>query len=440
MFSAGFRPSGFLALADVEPGDTVLINGASGAVGTAAVQLAKHLGAHVTAVCSGGNSGLVKSLGAGYVIDYTAEDFTAGGKTYDVIMDCVGNAPFSRVAASLKPGGALLLVIADLKGMLQAPGNSRRSGKLVTAGDVRLNYTAEDLAALVRLAEEGRYRAVIDRIYPLAEIVQAHRFVDTGRKRGNVVVQVTANPPTTERSETIPSTLLMCSRNRDYRQYPAGGYRTGSRSPAKKQLRTQHRGTHTAWTTRGEGIAQLSPVRVPRPAPGPEEILVRINALSLNFRDLMVINGRDGWKPVDPVVPLSDAAGTVVEAGDGVTRFSIGSRVAPIFLPKWHTGQLTRDTYVNPTGGPRNRGMLAEYVTVHQDEAVEIPPEISDVHAATLPVAATTAGTPWRGEAASNRATPSSSTEPAAWPCLPCSSPSRPAESPSSRPAAKKSS
>ena len=110
-------------------------------------------------------------------------------------MDCVGNAPFSRVAASLNPGGALLLVIADLKAMLQAPGNSRRSGKLVTAGDLRLNYTAEDLAALVRLAEDGGYKAVIDRTYPLGEIVQAHRFVDTGRKRGNVVVQVTAESP-----------------------------------------------------------------------------------------------------------------------------------------------------------------------------------------------------------------------------------------------------
>ena len=159
----------------------------------------------------------------------------------------------------------------------------------------------------------------------------------------------------------------------------------------------------TAWTTRGDGIAKLSPVLVPRPTPAPEELLVRINALSLNYRDLMVINGRDGWKPPAPVVPLSDAAGTVVEAGDGVTRFSPGSRVAPIFLPKWHTGQLTRDTYVDPTGGPRNRGMLAEYVTVHQDEAAEIPPEIDDVHAATLPVAATTA---WHAVARRSRVQP----------------------------------
>ncbi|BCW68402.1 alcohol dehydrogenase [Arthrobacter sp. NicSoilB4] len=191
----GLPAQRFLALADVEPGDTVLINGASGAVGTAAVQLAKHLGAQVTAVCSGGNSGLVASLGADHVIDYTAEDFTARGQRYDVIMDCVGNAPFSRVAGSLKPGGALLLVVADLKGMLQAPGNGRRSGTLVTAGDLRLNYTAEDLAALVRLAESGHYKAVIDRTYPLTEIVQAHRFVDTGRKKGNVIVQITSGSP-----------------------------------------------------------------------------------------------------------------------------------------------------------------------------------------------------------------------------------------------------
>ena len=192
----GLTAQGFLARAGVEPGDTVLINGASGAVGAAAVQLAKHLGAHVTAVCSGGNSGLVTSLGADHVIDYTAEDFTARRQAYDVIIDCVGNAPFTRVADSLNPGGALLLVIADLMGMLQAPGNSRSSGKLVTAGDLGLNYTAENLACLVRLAEQGRYKAVIDRTYPLAEIVQAHRFVDTGRKRGNVIVQVAGESPT----------------------------------------------------------------------------------------------------------------------------------------------------------------------------------------------------------------------------------------------------
>jgi NADPH:quinone reductase-like Zn-dependent oxidoreductase len=154
------------------------------------VQLAKNLGAHVTAVCSNENRDLVTSLGADRVIDYTAQDFAAGDRTYDVIMDCVGNAPFSRVSNCLKAGGKLLLVVADLKGILLASANSRRSGKLVTAGDLKLRYTAEDLAWLVRLAEAGRYRAVIDRTYTLAEIVQAHRFVDAGRKKGNVIVRV----------------------------------------------------------------------------------------------------------------------------------------------------------------------------------------------------------------------------------------------------------
>ncbi|WP_253250615.1 NAD(P)-dependent alcohol dehydrogenase [Arthrobacter globiformis] len=185
----GLTARGFLARADVKPGDTVLINGASGAVGTAAVQLAKNLGAHVTAVCSSGNRELVTALGADRVIDYTMEDFAAGDRTYEVILDCVGNAPFSRVSSRLNPGGKLLLVVADLRGILQASGNSRRSGKLVTAGNLKLRYTAEDLASLVRFAEAGRYRAVVDRAYALPDIAEAHRYVDAGRKRGNVVIQ-----------------------------------------------------------------------------------------------------------------------------------------------------------------------------------------------------------------------------------------------------------
>ncbi|WP_427006505.1 NAD(P)-dependent alcohol dehydrogenase [Pseudarthrobacter sp. H2] len=191
----GLTAHGFLARAAIRTGDTVLINGASGAVGTAAVQLAKNLGAYVTAVCSGANRDLVTSLGADRVIDYATEDFAAGTRTYDVIMDCVGNAPFERVETCLNPGGALLLVITDLKGLLRAPGRSRNSGKLVTAGNLRLRYTGEDLAFLVGLAESGRYRAVIDRSYALSDIVRAHRFVDSGRKRGNVIVRVAGSAP-----------------------------------------------------------------------------------------------------------------------------------------------------------------------------------------------------------------------------------------------------
>jgi NADPH:quinone reductase-like Zn-dependent oxidoreductase len=184
----GLTAHGFLKQASLRPGATVLVNGASGAVGTAAVQLAAHAGVKVTGVCSGANRELVTSLGAERVIDYTAEDFTAEPATYDVIVDCVGNSPFERVRHLLKPGGALLLVITDLPGLLLAPLRSRRTGHVVTA-DVG-TPSAEDLAFIVDLAEAGAYRAVRDRTYDLADIAEAHRYVDTGRKRGNVVLRL----------------------------------------------------------------------------------------------------------------------------------------------------------------------------------------------------------------------------------------------------------
>lgn len=184
----GITAQGFFNKVAIGPGTSVNVNGASGAVGTAAIQLAKQLGADVTAVTSGGNAALVTSLGADRVIDYTRQDFTAGGDTYDVIVDCVGNAPFGRVEASINPGGALLLVISDLWSMLRSRGQTRRSGKLVT-WDVG-TPGADELAHLVSLADSGRYQAVIDRSFDLADIVDAHRYVDTGRKRGNVVLRL----------------------------------------------------------------------------------------------------------------------------------------------------------------------------------------------------------------------------------------------------------
>lgn len=184
----GITAQGFLSQVSIGPGTTVLVNGASGAVGTAVIQLAKQLGAQVTAVTSGPNAELVTSLGADRVIDYTRQDFTANGARYDVIVDGVGNAAFEKVEASINPGGALLLVISDLWGMLRSRGQTRRSGKLVT-WDVGRPGTPE-LAQLVGLAESGRYRPVIDRTYDLADVVEAHRYVDTGRKRGNVVLRI----------------------------------------------------------------------------------------------------------------------------------------------------------------------------------------------------------------------------------------------------------
>ena len=179
----------------IRPGDDVLVNGASGAVGSAAVQVARHLGARVTAVASAANADLLRGLGADRVIDYRTEDFAAGPEQYDVIFECVGNAPFARVDRILKPGGALLEVAADLRSIVEAKSNSRRSGKRVIP--INFTPTAADVAFAARLYREGGLKPVVDLTYRLGEIVEAHRYVDTGRKRGSVVVQVTRSlaPP-----------------------------------------------------------------------------------------------------------------------------------------------------------------------------------------------------------------------------------------------------
>ncbi|MDO9273374.1 MAG: NAD(P)-dependent alcohol dehydrogenase [Rugosibacter sp.] len=176
----------FLRRGKLQSGEKVLVNGASGGVGTAAVQLARHFGADVTGVCSTANVELVRSLGASHVIDYTKEDFTQNGETYDVIVDTVGTAPFSRSNASLKEGGRLLMVLGGLPDMLQIPWVSMTSSKKVIAGPAA--GCAEDLRFLAGLAEAGEFKPVIDRRYPFEQIAEAHRYVDTGRKKGNVII------------------------------------------------------------------------------------------------------------------------------------------------------------------------------------------------------------------------------------------------------------
>jgi NADPH:quinone reductase-like Zn-dependent oxidoreductase len=184
----GLTARGFLRQVDLRPGARVLVNGASGAVGTAAVQLAHDAGAHVTAVCRAANAELVTSLGADRVIDYTTTDFTAEATQYDVVVDCVGNAPFRAVRHLLAPGGGVLLVFADLRGLVTAAWHTRRTGHRVVAtpGPAR----AEDLADLAELADAGRYRPVRTATFDLSEITAAHRLVDAGHKRGNVVVRI----------------------------------------------------------------------------------------------------------------------------------------------------------------------------------------------------------------------------------------------------------
>jgi NADPH:quinone reductase-like Zn-dependent oxidoreductase len=178
----------FYQRAELKAGDKVLVNGASGAVGVAAVQLARQAGAEVTAVCSGANAELVRSLGAQQVIDYTKEDFSASGQTYNVIVDTVGTAPFARSKDSLSKGGRLLLVLATLWQMLSAPLESATSGKKVLAGPT--SERAEYMQTLAKLAQEGSLKPVIDRRYSLEQIADAHRYVETGRKRGSVMVAV----------------------------------------------------------------------------------------------------------------------------------------------------------------------------------------------------------------------------------------------------------
>jgi NADPH:quinone reductase-like Zn-dependent oxidoreductase len=184
----------FFRRGKLQNGERILINGASGGVGTAAVQLAKHFGAEVTGVCSTANVALVISLGATHVIDYTKEDFTQNGETYDVIVDTAGTAPFSRSKGSLKKGGRLLLVLGGLPDMLQIPWVSMTSSKKIIAGPAA--ERAEDLRFLAKLAQAGKFRPVIDRRYPFEKIAEAHRYVDTGHKRGNVVITLEHNNKT----------------------------------------------------------------------------------------------------------------------------------------------------------------------------------------------------------------------------------------------------
>jgi NADPH:quinone reductase-like Zn-dependent oxidoreductase len=188
--SGGTTALHFFRRAKLQTGERVLVNGASGGVGTAAVQLAKHSGADVTGVCSTANVELVRSLGADHVIDYTKEDFTENGETYDVIVDAAGTAPYSRSKASLKERGRLLLVLSGLPDMLGAPWVSLTSRKKVIAGPAA--GRAEDLRFLAKLAEAGEFTPVIDRRYSFEQIAEAHRYVDTGRKKGNVIVTLAA--------------------------------------------------------------------------------------------------------------------------------------------------------------------------------------------------------------------------------------------------------
>ncbi|HYO87653.1 MAG TPA: NAD(P)-dependent alcohol dehydrogenase [Candidatus Limnocylindrales bacterium] len=179
-------------VAKVQPGQTVLINGASGAVGAAAVQLAKHFGAEVTGVCSTANVEMVKALGANHVIDYTRADFTRSGQTWDVIFDAVGKSSFRRCSGALTPRGIYMTTVPGLgivAAILRTSFGNGKKAKFTTAG---LKQNKDNLKFLAGLFEAGKIEAVIDRRFPLEAMPDAHRYVDTGHKKGNVIIMVAA--------------------------------------------------------------------------------------------------------------------------------------------------------------------------------------------------------------------------------------------------------
>jgi NADPH:quinone reductase-like Zn-dependent oxidoreductase len=175
----------FLRQATIQPGQKLLITGAGGSIGTAGVQLAKYFGAEVTAVDSTAKLDMLRSIGADHVMDYTQEDFASGGETYEVIFDVVGKGSLSHKLSALKPDGVYLLA---------NPGLSQRLGLSLTGGKKVITDSAprkpEDLIFLKELIEAGQLKTVIDRRYPLEQTAEAHRYVDTGQKKGNVIITV----------------------------------------------------------------------------------------------------------------------------------------------------------------------------------------------------------------------------------------------------------
>lgn len=177
---------------DLRPGQKVLVNGASGGIGSAAVQLAKHLGAEVTGVCGTPRVDFVRALGADHVIDYNRQDFTRNGETYDLIIDIQGKLPFSRCKHSLKPDGKLLYVSFKMKQLFQMFWTARRGGQKVICA--MSSDRLDDLHQIKELAEAGVLKSIIDRCYPLEQAAEAHRYIEKGNKTGSVILTMASSP------------------------------------------------------------------------------------------------------------------------------------------------------------------------------------------------------------------------------------------------------
>jgi NADPH:quinone reductase-like Zn-dependent oxidoreductase len=176
----------YLSRSDLRSEQKVLIYGAGGSIGTAAVQLARSYGAEVTAVDRGSKLDMLRSIGAAHVIDYTREDFTQGGVMYDVIFDVVGKSPFPRSFDSIKVDGRYLVANPSLSHLIRGPRLSKKSHKKILAG--KSEQKVQDLIQLKDLIEAAKITPVIDRIYPLEQTAEAHSYVDTGEKKGAVVI------------------------------------------------------------------------------------------------------------------------------------------------------------------------------------------------------------------------------------------------------------
>ncbi|OHD53352.1 MAG: Zn-dependent oxidoreductase [Spirochaetes bacterium GWF1_51_8] len=178
---------------EIQSGMKALIYGASGSVGTFAVQIAKYFGAEVTGVCSTSNLEMVKSIGAGRVIDYTKEDFTKNGETYDIIFDTVAKSSFSSCKSSLVPNGIYLTTMPTPSVLLRMLFSSRKNGKravFAAIGTISISEKVKNLIFLKELIENGKLRPVIDRTYSLTQIAEAHSYVEKGHKKGNVALDI----------------------------------------------------------------------------------------------------------------------------------------------------------------------------------------------------------------------------------------------------------
>lgn len=178
----------FLGIADLQAGQRVLINGAGGSIGTYAVQLAKHWGARVSAVDSGRKLDMLTALGADEVIDYMQEDFTRRGEQYDVILDVVGLAPFGRSIQSLTEQGKYIMANPRLSKLLRGVFVARRSAKRVMGGNA--DYSAAQFQRLCAMLADGTLTPVIDQVFPMERVVEAHKYVEAGQKQGNVVIAI----------------------------------------------------------------------------------------------------------------------------------------------------------------------------------------------------------------------------------------------------------